>query len=188
MQQGAVSIHSCLLTFASVSRMPSAHLPCSVTDLSFRGSLPVVSALVAFKNAQRVPTFAARVFKSIRTDNRDWSFNRIKNRLGLTRTYNTHGKQRDILTMWWPLIQSSPLLGNQFNETANCSISLTSRGLAIFSQLCSCMDPKEGSVQLNLAKKAGYTFNVIPPIFKLHFSWKRNKQSYHLSGTPKNPE
>lgn len=71
MQQGAVSIHSCLLTFASVSRMPSAHLPCSVTDLPLEDFHERISALVAFKNAQRVPTFAARVFKSIRTDNRD---------------------------------------------------------------------------------------------------------------------
>ena len=30
-------------------RVPSAHLPWSVTDLSFHGGLPAVSALVPFK-------------------------------------------------------------------------------------------------------------------------------------------
>lgn len=181
---GAVSIHSCLLTFASVSRMPSAHLPCSVTDLSFRGSLPVVSAPVAFKNAQRVPTFAARGFKSIRTDNRDWSFNLIKNRLGLT----THTENKEIFLPCGGLSSSLvPFWGtSSTRQPIVQSHSLVEDWLYLDNYVV--WIPRRGPYNLIWQKKAVYTFNVIPPIFKLHFSWKQNKQSYHLYGTTKNPE
>ena len=43
-------------------------------------------------------------------------------------------------------------------------------------------------LQLNSATEAVYMFNAIPPIFKWYFSWKQNKQCYHLYGTTKNSE
>ena len=128
--------------------MPRAHLPYSVTDLSFHGSLAVVSALVAFKNAQPVPTFAARVFKSIRTNNIE---QRLKlqsqeQRLGLT----THTENKEMFLPCGGLWRAScpvPFWGtSSTRQPIVQSHSLVEERLYLDNYLVVVWIPREGSI------------------------------------------
>lgn len=109
------NLHGYLLP---AGRIPSAHLPWSMTDLPSHRSFPVESALVAFKCSTHAHS-CGKYFQE-HQGKQDHIEQRLKfhpyqeQRLGLT----LHTQNKDVLTMWWP--GGLPV---QSIQATNCPIS-----------------------------------------------------------------